>query len=548
MNEAACAGDARQHDKICDRFEAEWRQGHRPAIETFMNEVEAAQRGSLLRELLALDLEYRLARSERPIPAEYFEQFPMYAQDVTAVFKRYCPAQCPSEPEASSHDVRLTLTVTDGPQKGKVFVFDSHDVFIVGRSDRAHFQLMDGYFSRVHFLVEVNPPHCRITDMGSLNGTIVNDKRIHTSALSDGDIIKAGYTVLHVSLSAPAPAAEMTTPSDVFQLSTVDPPGGAKPIDPALQPQSPPAPAAVSPPAPPPKPLPPAEPSLPPAVVESGTGDLPAIPGYRLIRQLGQGGMGVVYLGARQTDGIQVAIKTIIPTVAVNRRQVDRFLREADILFQLQHPGIVAFRDKGEVNGSLFFAMDYIEGTDAASLIKSNPLPMRTAVRMICKLLSALEYAHGKGFVHRDIKPANLLVGVEAGHKIVKLADFGLARVYQASQVSGLTMEGQVGGTVAFMPPEQILHFRDVKPAADQYSTAATLYTLLTGCCLFDFKKKAVPPLVQVLHEEPVPIRERLPQLSEALALVIHRALEKEPHARFDDVRAFRKALMPFAE
>src|SRR6185312_13533101 len=113
------------------------------------------------------------------------------------------------------------------------------------------------------------------------------------------------------------------------------------------------------------------------------------------------------------------------------------------------------------------------------------------------------------GFVHRDIKPANILLAEEGDKKSVKLADFGLARVYQESRLSGLTMQGEVGGTLAFMPPEQITDFRKAKPAADQYSAAAALYNLLTGHLLFNLPKAASQQFAQILQEEPIPIRQR---------------------------------------
>jgi serine/threonine-protein kinase len=167
---------------------------------------------------------------------------------------------------------------------------------------------------------------------------------------------------------------------------------------------------------------------------------------------------------------------------------------------------------------------------------------------MTYQLLSALSYAHARGFVHRDIKPANLLIAQEGDKKSVKLADFGLARIYQESRMSGLTVEGDVGGTVAFMAPEQVVSFRKTPPSADQYSAAATLYNLLTAQLPFDFEAgKGSAGLALILQNDPVPIRQRRPDLPEELAAIIHRALAKDPADRFPDVDAFKKALKPFA-
>src|SRR5262249_31321071 len=154
--------------------------------------------------------------------------------------------------------------------------------------------------------------------------------------------------------------------------------------------------------------------------------------------------------------------KTIVPSATSRRKLVDRFLREAGILRQLEHPHIVAFREMGEAGDRLFFAMDYVQGTDAGRLLqRDGPLAVARAVRLTCELLEALEYAHARGFVHRDIKPANMLVTEEGGREAVKLADFGLARVYHASELSGLTLGGELGGTLAYMAPEQITHYRE---------------------------------------------------------------------------------------
>jgi serine/threonine-protein kinase len=257
--------------------------------------------------------------------------------------------------------------------------------------------------------------------------------------------------------------------------------------------------------------------------------------------------MGVVYLALRRADGSRVAVKTIVPGAAPLPGAVDRFLREASILGQLDHPHIVRFHEMGVAGGLLFFAMDYVPGTDAAKLLKrAGRLGVRPAVRLVSQLLSALEYAHSMGFVHRDVKPANVLLEGQGKHKVVKVADFGLARVYEASQLSGLTLANDVGGTVGYLPPEQITGYRDVRPAADQYSAAATLYHLLTGRYVYDLPGSVTEQLNRILNEDPVPIRTRVRDLPGGLARVVHRALAREPKERYPDVAAFRKALTPF--
>jgi serine/threonine-protein kinase len=386
-----------------------------------------------------------------------------------------------------------------------VFGFAGHDTFLVGRSRRAHFQLsgQDRYFSRVHFMVEMNPPRCRLMDMDSRNGTRVNGTRVETADLKDGDQIRAGRTVLHVRIEKSAACLPMTH---------IDEPPAAE------------------------------------RSAEPDSSQPPSIPGYEILDQLGKGGMGVVYQARRQADGTLVALKTITPTVKGTRREIDYFLREAQILCELDHPNIVAFHEMGEAGGRLYFVMEYVRGTDAERLLKEQgPLPVGRAVRLVCQLLQALEYAHAKGFVHRDIKPANVLLEQAGGRETVKLADFGLARVYQASRLSGLTMIGDVGGTVAFMAPEQITNFRDAQPAADQYSAAATLYKLLTGRDVYDLPRAVQKALLVIMEEDPVPVRSHRPEVPDGLAEALHRALAKDAPDRFPGVKELHRALARYA-
>jgi serine/threonine-protein kinase len=231
----------------------------------------------------------------------------------------------------------------------------------------------------------------------------------------------------------------------------------------------------------------------------------------------------------------------------VNPRVVARFLREARILAHLTHPNIVAYRDVGNSAEVLFFVMDFVSGINAAELLRrEGPLAVGRAVALMRQALAGLSHAHARRFVHRDIKPANLLISQEGRQERLRIADFGLARLYHASQLSGLTLAGEMGGTVAFMPPEQILAFRDALPASDQYAAAATLYNLLTGRFTHDLEPRMEQRLAQILNDEPVPIQQRRPELPDELASVIHRALAHDQDRRWPDVAAFAEALRPF--
>jgi len=259
--------------------------------------------------------------------------------------------------------------------------------------------------------------------------------------------------------------------------------------------------------------------------------------------------MGVVFLALRNANGLLVALKTVKPAMVGSKVQIERFLREARILEQLDHSNIVAFREMGETKGLLYFAMDFVPGTDVSDLQAQNggPLPVARAVGLACQMLEGLEYAHARKIVHRDIKPANLLVEQRGGRDVLRVTDFGLARTYQASQISGLMMGGDIGGTVAFMAPEQVTHFRDAKPPVDQYAASATLYRLLTNQNIYNLTGQLPQQLLMIMQDDPVPILSRRADLPRELAAIIHRGIARNPGDRFADVKAMRLALAEFS-
>lgn len=212
-------------DRICDRFEAEWKAGARPAIEAYLRQATEAQRGGLLRELMGREVEYRLRAGERPLLTEYLQRFPDLRDVVQAVFAKPPPALPAACGTSDAGEWRLLLQATEGPHKGETFTCQGHDIFLVGRSKQAHLQLRDDFFSRAHFMIEANPPSCRLMDLASRNGTFVNGERVRSVELRDGDTIKAGNTILKVSMSAAAGMAVLDAPT--LGLPAVQPPADA---------------------------------------------------------------------------------------------------------------------------------------------------------------------------------------------------------------------------------------------------------------------------------------------------------------------------------
>ncbi|MFN3329333.1 MAG: serine/threonine protein kinase, partial [Pyrinomonadaceae bacterium] len=273
------------------------------------------------------------------------------------------------------------------------------------------------------------------------------------------------------------------------------------------------------------------------------------IPGYRMIKVLGQGGMGSVILAESIKDGHLVAIKTLLPEVAVNEQAVKRFMREIQVLANLKHPNIVSYLDHGTYNGIIYLISEFVNGMDASKLAKSHggKLDYQTAVSIIEQVLSALDYAHGLGYVHRDIKEQNILVQEVAPRRYVaKITDFGLAKSFKDAGMSGVTMVGDVAGTVIYMPPEQIRDFKEVKPPTDIYAVGMTLYVLLTGTHALDVSPSAsIGDIVKAIFDKPiVPVSIRNKNIPHSIASIVEKALAKNPKDRWKTAGDMRRALL----
>ena len=453
--------------------------------------------------------------------------------------------------------------------------------------EHAHVQISaeDLRLSRWHFMILVRPPNCYMCDMGSANHTYVNDfKRgsfIRDSVeLRDGDIIMAGHTYLRAHIT---PGEPETPPVCVCakchrELKTIDgvPPdeigashficedckrkqqgipiqeGGGEEGQPVISVKC----------------L-----NCGRDLVQQASGLWEAglylcrdcamaerkerrrLREYVLLSQIGTGAMGMVHKAWHRPTGMVVALKEILPDKAMDERSLKTFHREISITHDLVHPNIVRFHDSFTRRRRPCLVTEYLPGGNAEDMLlkQKRPFTVEEALQIIIEFLEGLAYTHEKGVVHRDIKPQNILFDKD-GH--VKIADMSLAKSFELAGQSGITVPGEVGGTMIYMAPEQILDFRFVKPPADVYSTGVCLYYFITGKFPHDFPSEldlllkrvgldrdVRPPFSIVLEDEPIPVMERNPEIPKPLADVVDRCLRRNPEERFEDGRRLKEAI-----
>jgi serine/threonine protein kinase len=532
--------------------------------------------------------------------------------------------------------MEIQISVTAGAAKGSVFSFEQPDCFLFGRSEDAKVSLAhDGHVSRQHFLLTIAPPDCRVIDLGSKNGTIVNGRRYGgrkpvgpgivqapdgevAVTLRHGDEIVVGDTRMTVAINTDAVCAQCRDAIHHRDKPECAAGGGfvcrncrARTHDQAR----PPAEtlsmfyalacarcgsdvtseagnagqvlgaefvcgrcrAQV---------LAPAPHQVPVTELPSAPPGAPAIAGYTLLAELGRGGMGAVYKARHDATGALVAIKTMLPHVAINSAHVQMFEREVEVTRQLRHANIVELRGHGKVDGTIYCVLEFVEGVDLAKLIerRGGKLALQEAAGLMLQILAGLGHAHGAtlsvelpggarsvaGIVHRDLKPQNILLAAQAGGWIPKVADFGLSKAFESAGMSSFTTEGQVAGTPVYWPREQITQYRYLHPATDVFSIAAVFYEALTGSLVRDSfaeltrrcRERGTPPnlgdfAIAILDSPIVPIRTRDPSIPINIAAVLDRALAEaevpgDPgkmrdmlsRLRYPDATAFRHALL----
>ncbi len=244
--------------------------------------------------------------------------------------------------------------------------------------------------------------------------------------------------------------------------------------------------------------------------------------------------MGIVSLAQHIKDGKQVALKVMHSKVAVDERSRQRFLREMEAIRALHHPNIITFLDSGTQSDVFYFLMEFCEGGNVASLMarRGGRLTLEEAGPILLQTLQGLAFAHKQGFVHRDIKPQNILLRGQEGNWSARLSDLGLAKNFEQAGFSGLTITGENGGSLPFMPREQVTHFKYFKPNSDVWAMGATCYYILTGS--FPRNHLDAPNQVDViLQGKVVPIRTRDLRIPKPVAEIIDRSLADKASERY---------------
>lgn len=275
-------------------------------------------------------------------------------------------------------------------------------------------------------------------------------------------------------------------------------------------------------------------------VPSSSSSPLPDLSRYELRGKLGEGGSSSVYCAWDRELGRPVALKVLNDSAALSRTLRTRFGREARTAAGLTHPNIVGVFDAGETGGSLYLALELVEGEPLSSLLDSGKLETRQKVAILEKASRGVAFAHSKGIVHRDLKPGNILVPNQGEPKV---SDFGLARTGDSE--TRLTRDGTALGTPSYMSPEQVRGTRDITPRADVYALGAILYEILTG----DLPHEAETVLglyAKIVEQDPLPPSRVDPSLPPELETICLRALEKDPVDRYPDGGAFANDLARF--
>jgi eukaryotic-like serine/threonine-protein kinase len=497
--------------------------------------------------------------------------------------------------------MKVILSVVEGPKAGRTFEFAEPDSFLIGRSSHAHLRVddqADRFVSRNHCLLEIRPPRCSLIDLDSTNGTYVNGEKTRQAELGNGDEIRVGKTKIRLAVED-APTEKQSVVLCFLCRKNVTrelhdyPPGlldglvylcrsCRKKEEERLRAEKTEWAGLI-----PEKSIPlcgTCRAELPPSAASSRPRDridnrlflCPRCavreqhPGvefrtmgrYFILTEIGRGAKGVVFKAVHQDTHQVWAVKRILPAFIRDEATCRLFEREIKVQSMIRHPNLVSLVDQGRAGITPFLVTEFMPAGDVETLMTevwNNPLPPPLACNLAIQVLKGVEMLHSRGLVHRDLKPTNFLLAKSPDGKnfVVKVSDFGLAKSYEdaGNSLFAHTGAGDFGGTPMFMPPEQILDYRHVKPPADVYALGVSLYYLLSGCYPVQFptplerrrglkrRGKSRNPLDMILEDDPIPLVKRNPGLHRSLAALVDKAVVKEGHIRLQTARDFRAQL-----
>jgi serine/threonine protein kinase len=421
----------------------------------------------------------------------------------------------------------ITLTVTKGKTTPKQYTYTQKESLILGRLDDCHLVFSESTVSRYHCLIDISPPSVMVRDFGSLNGTYLNGKLI-------------GQRPEGMSVEE---ARKQRT--NEFEVKSGDRLGLGDDCEIAIDISNPDNKDYLN---------------IPLTGMPKNIEELSVqyFAGFQKDECLGKGGMGEVW---RVTDqsGKSYALKLMLPQMATDESSQKSFQREAQLMTQLKHPNVVQAQHFGNAGGVYYILMELCKGGSADNLMKKHKgkIDIETATDIILQALDGLIYTHGAeikaedengksvtvhGVVHRDFKPGNILIASNRGKPKVKVADFGLAKAFEMAGMTGHTRTGAIGGTLVFMPRQQIIDYRYAKPAVDVWAAAASYYYMLTGCYPKRYDGKDI--VADALSNAAVPIRKRDSSIPKQLAEVIDHALVEKPAIGFQTAAELKKEIM----